>query len=116
MDIIVDLPPDEPLLTETQKISAFRIAQESLTNIVRHAGTKSVKVSLVEDPNSVRLIVEDIGVGFQPREAIGSLGIFGMRERARLIDASFSIHSNPAQGTTVELIIPKNAAVGVSSA
>ena len=116
MDMIIDLPPSEPRLTETQKISAFRIAQESLTNIVRHAGTKTVKVSLVEDSNSVRLIIEDIGVGFQPGEVIGSLGIFGMRERARLIDASFSIHSNPDQGTTVELIIPKNAAAGVSSA
>jgi two-component system sensor histidine kinase UhpB len=115
LEIELELPSVEPSLTDVQKISAFRIAQESLTNIIRHSGSKSANVSLREEADSVRLTVRDMGGGFQSGEGLsGSLGIFGMRERAQLIGAILTIESYTGQGTKVELIIPKVPASRIS--
>lgn len=93
--------------------SAFRILQESLTNIARHAKATSVSVRLDQTPELLTLEVSDNGVGFPPErlEGTASLGIVGMRERALACGGEFSITCLPDRGTTVLLHVPLDIAV-----
>jgi PAS domain S-box-containing protein len=81
----------------------YRIVQESLTNIVRHAHATRVDVVLTVRDGKLIVIIEDDGIGFDPEAApAGShLGLFGMRERAEMIDAKLMIESSPGNGTTI---------------
>jgi signal transduction histidine kinase len=84
----------------------YRIAQEALTNVAKHAGASGVEVILERRADSVVLIVEDDGVGFEPasREtATEGFGLLGMRERASLVGAALEIESSPGNGTAVFL-------------
>jgi signal transduction histidine kinase len=90
----------------------YRIAQEALTNAARHAQAHSVGVLLEVRDNSVMLIVEDDGEGFDVAQVMGShvhvgnLGLYGMRERASLLGGTVTIESTPGMGTTVFVEIP----------
>jgi PAS domain S-box-containing protein len=82
----------------------YRIAQEALTNVAKHAAATSVEVILERRGDSVLLIVEDDGVGFEPasREAAGDgFGLVGMRERAALVGAALEIESSAGTGTAI---------------
>jgi PAS domain S-box-containing protein len=82
----------------------YRIAQEALTNIAKHARAAKVEVILERRADSVLLIVEDDGVGFDPAAAAAGrdgFGLLGMRERAGLVGATLEIESTAGQGTTV---------------
>ncbi|MBO3742793.1 sensor histidine kinase [Actinoplanes sp. NEAU-H7] len=83
----------------------LRAAQESLTNVRRHAGAREVAVLLAYSPDSVRLVVRDDGRGFDPGIS-GNFGLSGMRSRAADIDGTLTIRSDADTGTTVELEIP----------
>ena len=90
------------------KNGLFRIFQESLTNVGRHANATKVIVSLEQKDGLLTLIVEDNGQGFE-EEKIGkkrTLGILGMRERCEMMGGSYAIQSAPGQGTTVSAVIP----------
>ena len=89
-------------------ITVFRIFQESLTNIMRHADAKSVKVNLTEKDNKLVLRIEDNGKGIAEENITGvkSLGLLGMRERARQIGGDFQVFKGPETGTTVLLTVP----------
>jgi signal transduction histidine kinase len=83
----------------------YRIVQEALTNIVRHAGATRMDVALTVRDHTLVVIIEDDGIGFDP-EAVSSeehLGLFGMRERAEMIDGKLTIESAPGKGTTIML-------------
>lgn len=86
----------------------FRIAQESLQNVVQHAGASYVAVDIASSEGVVILAVEDDGEGFDPEKVRGrgSLGLTGMQERARLVNGTLRIFSRPRQGTRVEIEIP----------
>lgn len=88
----------------------YRIAQEALTNIVKHAAAHHVSVILERQPDALHLIVEDDGVGFDPahRRNTGKscIGLAGMEERASLIEATLTIESTSDRGTTVYLRLP----------
>ena len=90
----------------------YRIAQEALTNIAKHAHATSVSIILRGTPSDIHMIVEDDGFGFDVDEALKStrmakhLGIHGMRKRATLLNGSLSIESAPGKGTTVYVNIP----------
>lgn len=88
--------------------SAFRILQESLTNVARHAKAKHVAIRLVQTNLLLTLEVIDDGVGLPPDrlEQTTSLGLIGMRERALACGGSIAITSTPGKGTTVLLIVP----------
>jgi signal transduction histidine kinase len=89
-------------------IALFRIVQETLTNVVRHAQAKSVTIEIVRAADVVTLIVADDGRGIS-RDAQGgklSHGIAGMRQRARALHGEFSIRGRPLSGTVVEVHIP----------
>jgi signal transduction histidine kinase len=97
-------------------IAIFRIVQEALTNVVRHAAAKSVNVEVVRSADEVMLIVTDDGVGIPEdvqRDRL-SHGIAGMRQRARALRGEFSIRGRPNFGTVIEVHIPLSA--GNSSA
>ena len=86
----------------------YRIAQESLRNIGKHAGSPDAVVDLmVDDGGDMRLTVEDHGSGFSSGETHGKgLGLVSMRERARLIGGICSVHSTPGEGTKVDVRLP----------
>lgn len=81
----------------------YRIVQEALTNIIRHAHATRVDVVLTVRDGKLIVVIEDDGIGFDPEMApAGShLGLFGMRERAEMIDAKLMIESSPGNGTTI---------------
>ena len=86
----------------------YRITQESLQNVAKHANAKHVSVALSLPKGGVFLSVEDDGVGFDV-EAVkdsGGLGLVGMEERARLVDGALSIEAQPGHGARISLIIP----------
>jgi signal transduction histidine kinase len=83
----------------------YRVVQEALTNAVRYAHATRVDVVLTVRESKLIVIVEDDGIGFEP-EAVASgehLGLFGMRERAEMIDGKLAIESSPGKGTTILL-------------
>jgi two-component system sensor histidine kinase UhpB len=93
-------------LSQQQELVVYRVAQEALTNVARHADAEHVELRLDRvDPHAV-LIVRDDGRGVQPPDLASSHGIRGMRERALLIDAQLAISPGNGRGTEVKLTIP----------
>jgi signal transduction histidine kinase len=92
------------------ELGAFRIVQESASNVARHAEAGAIKVSARFEEKTLNLEISDNGRGFDPNtldEHTGEhLGVVGMRERTRLLGGSFEIHSSPTEGTTVKTTIP----------
>ncbi|MBA3604829.1 MAG: GAF domain-containing sensor histidine kinase [Acidimicrobiia bacterium] len=86
----------------------FRIVQETLQNIEKHARASTVVVTLAEEPDAVVLTVTDDGVGFDPVTAAGptSFGLAGIHERASLLGATLLVRSSPGAGTTVAVRLP----------
>jgi signal transduction histidine kinase len=96
---------DDRLPSEIET-TLYRIAQEALTNVARHSEAKNVDVILERHGDSVVLIVEDDGVGFDPSETAAGdhgFGLLGMQERATLVGAALQIESSAGGGTTVLL-------------
>ena len=98
-------PERLPEFTET---ALYRIAQEALTNAVRHSHAERVSVLLERREGKVVVMVEDDGVGFDPVLArhSGRLGLLGMRERAEMLGGSLVVDSSEGQGTTVVAEVP----------
>ena len=98
-----------PLATE-MKTTLFRIAQEALTNVVRHANADQVHLHLICGEETVSMQIEDDGCGFNLSDiAIAkrpAWGLEGMRERAALLGGEFSLKSAPRKGTRVEVVLP----------
>ena len=86
----------------------YRIAQEGLRNISRHAGATEVTISLVGKNDTILLTIMDNGRGFDPGRVKGKqgLGLDSMKERAYLIGGDFSLESQPGQGTVIEVLVP----------
>ena len=80
----------------------YRIVQEALTNVVKHAHARSVSIVLARKPDTVALVIEDDGRGFDPTSTReGGFGLEGMRERVGLLDGKLQIESQPGAGTTI---------------
>jgi two-component system, NarL family, sensor histidine kinase UhpB len=97
-------------LTEEQELVVYRVAQEALTNVARHAEAKSVELRLEQLEGRIQLTVRDDGRGITAAARDSAHGIRGMRERAMLIGADIDIDGRPGRGTTVTLCIPTPAA------
>jgi signal transduction histidine kinase/CheY-like chemotaxis protein len=108
--LAVDLFP-EPLATELET-TCFRVVQEGLTNVVRHARARHVRVEVQQQGSELHLVVRDDGVGFdvaaaRSRAAQGaSLGLLGMHERVALLGGQIDIVSQPGQGTEIRIRLP----------
>ena len=84
----------------------YRLVQEALTNIVKHAGAGHVTIKLIEDDATVQLTVADDGAGFETDVASEGFGLIGMRERIALLGGELDFESQPGAGTTVAARIP----------
>ncbi|HKQ85968.1 MAG TPA: PAS domain S-box protein [Candidatus Acidoferrales bacterium] len=102
------LPEKDLVLDKERSTAIFRIFQETLTNVARHAGATTVQTSLVVGDSKIALITHDNGAGFDiaAAERQGSLGLLGMKERAHLLGGDFKISSSQGKGTTVVVHIP----------
>jgi two-component system sensor histidine kinase UhpB len=94
-----------PALSPEEELVVYRIAQESITNIVRHAGATEAVLKLERNPTGTILSVRDDGCGLDGHWSAGK-GMRGMRERALLIGAELSVDSAPERGVEVRLILP----------
>jgi PAS domain S-box-containing protein len=112
----VDLQLPEAHLIKDDAVSTalFRIVQEALTNVVRHARATTVEVMLILRDNKFQLSIHDNGAGFDKEKRNPGLGLISMRERCGAIGAMFEIHSNSENGTTVTVSLSR-AAVHSSS-
>lgn len=101
--------PREPLVLDAERSTAiFRIFQESLTNVARHAHATRIEAQLAREGNHLVFQVRDNGKGFDPEEAKArkSLGLVGMQERALLLNGELKVEGVPGTGTTMTLRIP----------
>lgn len=99
------LPRDEQLTPGTQQ-AIFRVAQEALSNVARHARAARVSVSLEASKGSVALFVQDDGAGYRPSAAQAGSGLSNMRTRAEELGGKFAIDEAPGGGTVVRFAVP----------
>ena len=104
----VTLPPELLTLDKDRSTAIFRIFQESLTNVARHANATRVEARLYRENDRIVFEVFDNGTGFDPEVARErkSLGLVGMQERALLLNGEFKAEGVPGRGTTIRLTIP----------
>ncbi len=108
MSVTLQVNGEQQRLVPIVETVLFRVAQEALTNVVRHSGSKQANLTLDYQPDCVRLTVRDDGKGFDPdsEPACKGLGLAGMRERAKTIGGALTICAVPGSGTQVELVVP----------
>jgi two-component system CheB/CheR fusion protein len=99
------------LLPEDVSLCLYRVAQESLRNIAKHAKASNVRVFLSGRKGGITLRVEDTGDGFDLSEVKGKggLGLISMEERVRLVSGKFTVQSQPGKGTVVDVFVPLKA-------
>jgi signal transduction histidine kinase len=103
------IPPsqDLPPLTPEWKTAIYRIVQEALNNAIKHSGSHQVRIALEHDGQRIRLEVRDWGIGFTAKPpSRGVHGLRGLKERVRLLNGTFKLHSAPNEGTTLEIELP----------
>ena len=107
VDVAVDGLPEHDGVAPAVATAVYRVVQEALTNVVRHAGATSASVAVTVASGRLRAVVEDDGTGFDPAQpADRHLGLRGMKERAELVGGSVSVVSSPGSGATIVLEVP----------
>ena len=107
---LVQVPDNLPALSDAKAIGLFRILQEALTNVMRHAQAHTVELSLAIEGTDLRLTISDDGVGFvQVQGRATSFGLVGMRERVLIMGGQLSLHSELGEGTTLSVTVPLDA-------
>jgi signal transduction histidine kinase len=102
---------DEPELPYEVKEAVYRIAQEALNNIIKHARARRIQIRLSGCQTEVMLEVADDGVGFTSEDSFpGHLGLRSMRERAARVGGTLQVESAPSQGTRIRVRIPRSDA------
>jgi signal transduction histidine kinase len=97
----------ETRLPTDVETALYRVVQESLTNVAKHANAHNVSVSVARRESAVAAVIEDDGAGFDTRAVRdGAVGLLGMRERLALLDGRLEIESRPGAGTTVAAEVP----------
>jgi signal transduction histidine kinase len=111
LQITLDLAAADQVADDALATALFRIVQESLTNIARHANATRVQISLFELDDSLVLTVRDDGRGMADGHRTGrGIGLISMRERATALGGHLQVVSNPGLGTTVEVTVPRASA------
>jgi len=101
---------DEPDLPLPTKEALYRVAQEALNNVVKHARATHVALSLIATDDEIELLVRDDGKGFDPTAGFpGHLGLQSMRERIAQLAGSLTLASAPGEGTTVRAHVPRRS-------
>ena len=110
MDVHAEVDRVNDLLSAEAKLALYRVVQEALSNVLRHAGTGEARLRVGESDGIVFAEVQDTGPGFVPgttHDSGAGLGLIGMQERATMIGGRVEIESIPGQGTTVRLSVPR---------
>lgn len=104
----LDLPEQSLPISSDLNTAIFRIAQEALTNVARHAQASQVLIRLKQEGEAVSLIIQDNGRGITPQEIENplSLGLLGMRERLYPWEGGLKVEAEPGQGTTIRISVP----------
>ena len=111
-EVIIELPNQNERFSRELETACFRIAQEALTNVARHARATHVLLQLARTPTGLEMIVRDDGVGFDPAalrkraRRVATLGLLGMQERAHAAGGVLAIHSELSKGTEVRFSMP----------
>jgi signal transduction histidine kinase len=103
------LPEQTPVLNEVQSVAIFRIVQESLTNIVKHAQAGKVSIALIQQDGGYHLEIQDDGKGFDlgvPKKT-GSFGLKGIEERVQMLGGKLIIESAPGSGVKLTAHLPQ---------
>ena len=112
VDVVIEMPDPNERFSRDLETACFRIAQEALTNVGRHASATNVTLQLTKVAKTLTLVVKDNGVGFDlkslrkrsPRAA--TLGLVSMQERAHAAGGTLEIESTPSRGTRIRFIVP----------
>jgi len=111
-EVVVDLPNQNERFSRDLETACFRIAQEALTNVARHARATHVLLQLTRTPATLEMVVRDDGAGFDPEalrkraRRVATLGLVGMQERANAAGGVLAIHSRLSRGTEVRFTVP----------
>ncbi len=122
LTIAADLPDEDAAVDEEVSLVIYRICQQALHNLQRHAQATAARVVLHVEPDHVALTVADNGVGFTPPVTWlelardGHMGIVGMEERMRALGGSFELHSAPGNGTTIHAVTPLPTQINADTA
>lgn len=111
LSVELSIPEHDPLLSPDVEQCLYRVTQEAVENVVRHANARRVRVQLTVKEGSAELLIQDDGVGFNPDQGhqLGHFGLEGIRERARLAGGVLKITSAQGSGTTIRLILQEHA-------
>jgi signal transduction histidine kinase len=119
--VVVDVAARLPQrLPPTVEIALFRIVQEALTNVAKHAQARQVSVRLSQEEGQVVATITDDGAGFDTEQVRtdavhgAHVGLLGMRERAELLGGRLQIRSTPGEGTAIQVTVPQSALAGIS--
>ncbi|HEY4797945.1 MAG TPA: ATP-binding protein, partial [Bacteroidia bacterium] len=95
-------------LNEKLELALYRIVQEAISNTIRYAEAKNIKIQLIRHPNSLVLIIEDDGKGFDVSKSPDAkgMGLFNIQERAKVFNGNAIINSSPDMGTEIMVEIP----------
>ncbi|MBP5124698.1 PAS domain-containing sensor histidine kinase [Pseudomonas protegens] len=104
---LVQVPDNLPRLSDAKAVGLFRILQEALTNVMRHAQAHTVELTLTLEAHELCMSISDDGLGFDTASACPtSFGLVGMRERVLIMGGSLSLHSERGEGTTLSVRVP----------
>ncbi|HYV10191.1 MAG TPA: two-component regulator propeller domain-containing protein [Pyrinomonadaceae bacterium] len=106
---VSELVPLDYLFDKDDAITLYRVFQESLNNIIKHANASEVHIGIERLTESITLTIHDNGRGFSPVDAVAKLsgfGLVGIAERVRMLQGEWQINSKPGQGTTVTIRLP----------
>ena len=104
LEVDVEIDP-RILLAPDEQIEVFRIVQEGLANVRKHAGAQRAEVWIGQRLGRRIVTVSDDGVGFDGAEAAAGQGLKNMRLRAKTIDGGFNLRSRPGRGTALEVVL-----------
>jgi signal transduction histidine kinase/streptogramin lyase len=110
VDVKVDVSGPETVLPQEMEQHLLRIAQEAVTNVLKHAGAKNIGIKVHTEARKLYLRIRDNGRGFETPDVFssrgGHFGLIGMRERAERLGGELKLASNPGEGTEVEVTVP----------
>ena len=110
VEVAVDVSGPETVLPQEMEQHLLRIAQEAVTNVLKHAAAGKIAIKLHTEERKVYLKIQDDGRGFEQKDAFsswtGHFGVIGMRERAERLGGELRLASNPGEGTEVEVTVP----------
>ena len=107
IDVELNVEGDFDTLPDRCGTCIYRVVQEALTNAVRHARARSIKVNVVGDVNRLTISIEDDGIGLDPARRRDGLGLRGIEERVKELHGNMIIRGYPAAGTTLTVNLPR---------